>query len=80
MCDCKDSNVNALQRCHFSDLLLWLSTNEDFYGFPMKVHTAYLMKVLYDHILLDRSSIGVINLDLVELNGRHGILSADNIV
>ena len=46
----------------------------------MKVHTAYLMKVLYDHILLDRSSIGVINLDLVELNGRHGILSADNIV
>ena len=53
---------------------------EVFYGFPMKVHTAYLMKVLYDHILLDRSSIGVINLDLVELNGRHGILSADNIV
>ena len=37
------------------------------------------MKVLYDHILLDRS-ISDINLDLGELNGRHGILSADNVL
>ena len=37
------------------------------------------MKVLYDHVSLD-SSIRVINLDLAELNGWHGILSSDNIV